>query len=112
MELINPDGSTGFQCDAGIQMHGGGSRTKTLKHPMRLAFKGMYGAAKLKYQFFPDSPVTEFDKIDLRSDYNNHWTHGWDATQRARGGLVRDAFCKDLHLAMGALSSHSRYVHL
>jgi hypothetical protein len=112
VELINPDGSTGFQCDAGIQMHGGGSRTKTLKHPLRLAFKGMYGAAKLKYQFFPDSPVTEFDKIDLRSDYNNHWTHGWDAAQRARGGLVRDAFCKDLQMAMGALSSHSRYVHL
>ncbi|HWI56877.1 MAG TPA: chitobiase/beta-hexosaminidase C-terminal domain-containing protein, partial [Bacillota bacterium] len=112
VELINPDGSRGFQCDAGIKLHGGGSRLRTLKHPMRLMFKGQYGATKLDYPFFPDSPVHEFDQLDLRSDYNNHWTHGGDAAQRARGGLVRDAFFKDLHARMGALSSHSRYVHL
>jgi CotH kinase protein/Lamin Tail Domain/Fn3 associated/Chitobiase/beta-hexosaminidase C-terminal domain/Immunoglobulin I-set domain/Bacterial TSP3 repeat len=112
VELINPDGSTGFQCDAGIRMHGGGSRVRTLKHPFRLVFKGQYGATKLDYPFFPDSPVNQFDTIVLRSDYNNHWTHGYDPNQRARGGLVRDAFVKDAQVAMGAMSSHSRYVHL
>ncbi|HEY5914693.1 MAG TPA: lamin tail domain-containing protein, partial [Verrucomicrobiae bacterium] len=112
VELINPDGSPGFQCDAGVRMHGGGSRLRTLKHPFRLLFQGKYGPPKLDYPFFPDSPVTKFDQIDLRSDYNDHWTHGFDASQRARGGLVRDAFFKDLHARMGAFSSHSRYVHL
>lgn len=112
VELINPDGSTGFQCNAGVRMHGGGSRARTLKHPFRLVFRGQYGATKLDYPFFQDSPVIKFDSIVLRSDYNNHWTHGYDPNQRARGGLVRDAFFKDAQIAMGALSSHSRYVHL
>jgi hypothetical protein len=112
VELINPDGSGGFQIDAAIKMHGGGSRLRTMKHPFRLRFKSAYGADKLRYRFFPDSPVTEFDTIDLRADYNNHWTHGFDPNQRARGTLIRDAWCKDVLAAMGGFSSHSRYVHL
>ena len=112
IELINPDGSSGFVMDGGIQMHGGGSRARTLKHPFRIQFKGKYGAAKLAYPFFSDSPVGEFDTIDLRSDYNNHWNHGTDVAQRARGGLVRDAWFKDAQADMGDLAGHSRYVHL
>ena len=112
VELMNPDGSTGFQADAGIQMHGGGSRARTQKHPFRVQFKGKYGPGKLRFQFFPDSPVKEFDAIDLRSEYNNHWTHGFDAAQRARGTMVSDAWCKDVQAAMGGLAGHGRYVHL
>jgi hypothetical protein len=112
VEFINPDGSQGFQCDAGIQMHGGGSRARTQKHPFRVQFKGKYGPTKLNYQIFPDSPLQEFDTIDLRSDYNNHWTHGSDVNQRSRGTLVRDAWYKDLQSAMGGLSGHTRFVHL
>ena len=55
IELLNPDGSTGVQADAGIQMHGGGSRARTQKHPFRVQFKGKYGPTKLQFQFFPDS---------------------------------------------------------
>ena len=112
VEWINPDGRPGFQIDCGIQMHGGGSRWRTLKHPFRLRFKSEFGPARLKFPLFPDSPVAEFDTLDLRSDYNNHWTHGFDARQRSRGGLVRDAWLKDVQAAMGAVSSHSCYVHL
>lgn len=112
IELINPDGTRGFQVDAGIQMHGGGSRARTQKHPFRVQFKGKYGPTKLAYPFFPDSPVQEFDTIDLRSEYNDHWTHGFEAAQRARGTLIRDAWCKDVHAAMGDLEGHAGYVHL
>jgi hypothetical protein len=114
VELINPDGSKGFQAEGGIKMHGGGSReqSKEKKHPLRLVFKAEYGASKLNFRLFPDSPVTEFDTIDLRSDYNNHWTHMYDNAQRARGTLTRDAWFKDVQAAMGAVSSHSRFVHL
>ena len=79
---------------------------------MRLQFKGKYGPTKLQFPFFPDSPVEAFDTIVLRADYNNHWTHGSDVNQRARGTLIRDAWCKDVHAAMGNLSGHSCYVHL
>lgn len=112
VEFIHPDATAGFQCEAGIQMHGGGSRARTQKHPFRIQFKGKYGPAKLAYQLFSDSPVQEFDGIDLRSEYNDHWTHGWDASQRSRGTLVRDAWFKDLQGAMGGLTAHANYVHL
>ncbi len=114
VELINPDGTKGFQLDSSIKMHGGGSReqSKEKKHPMALAFKATYGASKLQYPFFPDSPVTEFDKIILRSEYNNHWTHETDNAQRARGTMARDEWFKDTLGAMGSFSSHGRYVHL
>ncbi len=111
MELMFPDGSQSVQLDAGIEIHGGGSRASPLKHPFGLHFRGTYGYGKLLYRFFPDSPVEAFDSLVLRADYNNHWTHGILA-QRARGGLVRDAFIKDVQADMGAFSSHSRYVHL
>ena len=112
VELINPDGKPGFQIDGGIQMHGGGSRMRTMKHPFRLRFKSEFGPTKLNFPFFPDSPLAEYDTIDLRSDYNNHWTHGFDPNQRSRGQLIRDAWFKDAQAAMGTVSSHSRYVHL
>ncbi len=111
LELINVDGSSGFQADASIQMHGGGSRVGTLKHPFRINFRGSYGPSMLEYPFFPGSPVTKYDTLDLRSDYNNHWTH-WDVTQRARGQLIRDAWVKDTMWKMGAFSSHASFVHL
>ena len=98
--------------DAGIQMHGGGSRARTQKHPFRVQFKGKYGPSKLAYRFFPDSPVQEFDGIDLRSEYNDHWTHGFDVNQRSRGTMVRDAWFKDLQGAMGGLTAHAGFVHL
>jgi len=119
VELINPDGSAGFQIDAGVKLHGGGSAGTPMKHPLGLKFKGKYGPGKLNYSFFPDSPVSKFDGLVLRSDYNNHWTHAQSggisavsAAQRARGGLIRDPLVKDLEAAMGDFSSHSRYVHL
>lgn len=114
MELIFADGHKGTQTDCGIRMHGGGSReqSKEKKHSFRLLFKQEYGSTKLDYPFFPDSPVTEFDTLILRADYNNHWTHMFDNSQRSRGTLVRDAWFKDVQAAMGAKAPHSRYVHL
>ena len=114
IELINPDGSDGFQIDAGIRQHGGSSRNNPMKKPFGLKFRGKYGAGKLIFPLFPDTPVDEFNSLVLRPDYNNAWTHSsaGEGLQRSRGTLVRDAFYKDVFGAMGALSSHSRYVHL
>jgi hypothetical protein len=118
-ELIYPDGTPGFQTDCGLKIHGGGSAQKPMKKPLALKFKSSFGPGSLDYQFFPDSPVTTFSGgFVLRADYNNHWTHALtpygsaSLSQRSCGGLVRDAFYKDLQLAMGDLGSHSRYVHL
>lgn len=45
MELIQPDGETVFQIDAGVQIHGGWARriSQTGKFSFRVAFKDAYG---------------------------------------------------------------------
>jgi hypothetical protein len=112
VEFIPLDGKD-FQADAGVQIQGNASRDpqKQPKHAMRLVFKGDYGAKNLSYKLFPDSPVTSFDTLVLRADYNNSWLH-WTPTQRIRAQRTRDAWVKDSMRAMGGLASHNRYVHL
>jgi hypothetical protein len=112
VEMFSPDGGEDVQIDAGVEMHGGGSRTKTSKHSLGIKFRGKYGYGKLQYPLFSDSPATTFNSLVLHADYNNHWVHAIDGSQRARGGLVRDALVKEVMGEMGAFTSHSRYVHL
>ncbi|MEY2409363.1 MAG: hypothetical protein QOF48_2033 [Verrucomicrobiota bacterium] len=112
-EFILTNGETGFQVNCGIQIQGNASRNpqKQPKHPFRILFKGAWGPASLDYQVFPDSPLTSFDSVVLRSDFNNAWTH-WDSAQRTRGSRIRDAWSKDTFRAMGGLAGHTRHFHL
>jgi hypothetical protein len=112
IEFIPLSGSD-FQEDAGIQVQGNAAREpqKQPKHPLRVTFKGDYGSKKLDYKMFPDSPVTSFDTLILRADFNYSWLH-WNPAQRQRAQRVRDAWMKDSMRAMGGLASHNRYVHL
>ena len=112
-EFILTNGETAFQVNGGIQIQGNASRNpqKQPKHPLRLLFKGAFGPANLDYQVFPDSPITGFDSLVLRSDFNSAWTH-WDNAQRSRGSRIRDAWSKDTFRAMGGLAGHTRHFHL
>ncbi|MBI4660504.1 MAG: lamin tail domain-containing protein [Verrucomicrobia bacterium] len=112
-EYLPNDGSRGFQVSAGVQIQGNAAREpqKQPKHPFRIVFKGDYGPARLEFRLFPDSPITSFDTLVLRADFNVSWLH-WDPNQRARGQRTRDAWMKDSMRAMGGLASHNRYVHL
>ena len=49
VELINPDGSVGFQINASIKMHGGGSDapTKEIEHSFTLGFTSDYDGASI-----------------------------------------------------------------
>src|SRR5206468_3815330 len=113
IEFILPDGTTGFQINAGVQIQGNAARdpAKQPKHPMRVTFKGDYGPSRLDYKVFPDSDVTSFDTLILRADFNFSWLH-WDPSQRAKGQRTRDSWNKDTMRAMGNLASHNRYVNL
>ncbi|MGY8687994.1 MAG: CotH kinase family protein, partial [Verrucomicrobiales bacterium] len=114
VELLLPDGTSGFDTTCGIRMHGNASREprKCPKHGFKLNFKSSYGASRLSYALFPDSPSTEFDDIILRGDFNSSWLH-WDGgQQRPRGTRMRDAFSKDTFRDMGRAAGHNRYVHL
>lgn len=113
LEFMPLDSSQGFQVNAGVQVQGNAARDphKQPKHPLRIVFKGDYGPRRLEYPIFPDSPVTSYDTLVLRADFNVSWLH-WNPTQRIRAQRTRDAWMKDTMRAMGGLASHNRYVHL
>jgi hypothetical protein len=112
VELINPDGSQGFQINAGINIHGGASSLaeKTPKHSFTISFKNQY-EGDLVYPLFGPDAAGSFETIILRAGFNNSWTH-WDGTQRTRGLYVQDEWGAQTQLDMGDLSRHGMFVHV
>jgi len=107
-ELINPDGSAGFNIEAGLRIRGGWSRHPEFpKHAFRLFFRSEYGKSKLDFPLFGDEGVSEFDKIDLRCEQNYAWSQG-----DSRNTCVRDVFSRDTQRDMGQPYTRSRYYHL
>ena len=117
VELIFPDGRKGFQVDAGLRVHGAVSRLNhvTPKHPLRLAFRAKYGAAKLDFPLFPDSNVRRFDRLVLRACSTDAWPmkNTVDFLWRNQdASYQRDQWMRDAQLAMGHPSPHGIYVQL
>jgi hypothetical protein len=58
VELLNPDGSEGFQINGGFRIRGGWRRRPhNPKHPFRLFFRAEYGQARLRFPLFEDEGV-------------------------------------------------------
>ncbi|MBN1672629.1 MAG: fibronectin type III domain-containing protein [Kiritimatiellae bacterium] len=124
VELIYPDGRTGFQLDSGLKVH---THVKN-KRSLRLLFKTTYGGpAKLEFPFFQTAPCnagsakTSFGKIFLRGGINDSWVTGtilhdsWDCPDGDTARLVtysRDQFMRDNQIAMTGMGAHGLFVHL
>ncbi|OHB60185.1 MAG: hypothetical protein A2168_04975 [Planctomycetes bacterium RBG_13_50_24] len=109
VELINPDGSEGFQIDAGLRIRGGYSRQDSNpKHAFRLFFRAEYGQAKLSFPLFEDEGVSEFDNVDLRTSQNYSWSYDGSS----KNTMVREVFSRDTQRDMGQPYTRSRYYHL
>jgi hypothetical protein len=110
IELINPDGTKGFQIDGGIRIRGGYSRsTGNPKHAFRFFFRQEYGKAKLNYPMFAkQGGVESFDKFDLRTFENYSWS--FEGDYRFIG--LRDQFSRDTQLAMGQQGERGDFYHL
>ena len=109
VELLHPDGSEGFQIDAGLRIRGGFSRsTSNPKHAFRLLFRPEYGQSKLKYPLFGDEGTDEFENVDLRTSQNYSWAFQGDR----QNTMVREDFSRDLQGEMGHPYTRSRYYHL
>ncbi|MFC1633767.1 FN3 associated domain-containing protein [Planctomycetota bacterium] len=109
VELIHPDGTTGFGLDAGLRIRGAFSRSgNNPKHAFRLFFRSEYGAGKLRYPLFGGEGDDEFDKIDLRTSQNNSWSFQGSS----QNTLIRDVFSRDVQRDMGQPYTRSRYYHL
>jgi hypothetical protein len=110
VELLNPDGSEGFQIHCGLRIRGGWSRHNNYpKHAFRLFFNSEYGSPKLEYPLFGDEGTSKFDKIDLRCEQNYSWANAWDGYYNT---AVREVFSRDTQRDMKQPYSRSRYYHL
>jgi hypothetical protein len=110
VELMYPDGTEGFQVDAGIRIQGGHFRGSGYKkHSLRLLFKDIYGPSKLNYNWFGDGADDSFDTITLRAGANDGYV--WSSA-RYTEQYTRDQFGRDLQRAAGGVASHGDFVHL
>ena len=109
VELLNPDGSEGFQVNAGLRIRGGFSRLPSNpKHSFRLFFRGQYGDSKLEYPVHGDTGVDVFDKIDLRTAQN----YSWSKEGSFQNNFIVDQFNRETQLALGQPSTRSAWLHL
>ncbi len=112
IELVDTNGATEFQENAGLRIQGGYFRQAnvTQKHSLRVLFKSIYGVGKLRQKLFKaEDAVTEFDGFVLRAGANDGYA--WDAA-RDTEQFTRDQFGRELHQAMGHPSPHGRFMHL
>jgi hypothetical protein len=108
IEMIYPDGTPGFQEDAGLSNFGGGF-TNFAKKSFRVYFRGEYGATRLEHPVFDGfeypnfPPVDEFDAIDIRSGSHD---------MSSRGAYMAARFVDDTMIEMGQPAPHGRFVHV
>ncbi len=116
MEFWAPGGKENWQENMGLRMHGGDAPLEHPKKPFRVYFRKSYGVGKLDQpQLFPGSPVSSFDKLQLRPGGHDGWSvpFGSGAEDLARHAVYcRDRFLRQTELDMGRLSHRGRYAHL
>jgi hypothetical protein len=112
IEYFFPDGTTGFQVNAGLRIYGGDpfrGMSLTRKKSFRLLFKRQYGPTKLNYPLFDaKDAATSFDTIVLRAGSNDGWNN-WGGTNTQ---YIIDEFMHRTQLALGQVSPHGTFVHL
>ncbi len=111
VEFIDPTGNKPrFQINAGLRLHGGEVRWEFIpKHAFRLFFRGDYGAGKLQYPLFDDSPVETFDTLVLRGGGGYAGRPEGDKSSITH---IKDQWLRSSQRAMSGISSHGAFVHL
>ncbi len=111
LEQLNPDGSEGFQVNAGIRIRGGFSRNdNNPKHAFKFFFRSEYGDSSLEYDLFKDDPsaTQSFEKIDLRTAQNYSWSFYGDPSNN----FVADVLARENQASLGQQATRSHWVHL
>jgi hypothetical protein len=113
LELINPDGTTGFQIDCGLRMRGGQSRGDAFpKKSFNFFFRNAYGAGKLSFPLFGPDGAREFDTLSLHCEHGYAYADPYGIQYRLDFTNLRDVFCRDLWGAAGYQTTRSRPYHL
>lgn len=113
LELIHPDGTEGFQVNAGIRIRGNFSTSLNyVKHGFRGFFRSEYGDKSLKYPVFGEDGTDSFPGgIDLATFQNHSWSN-WGNPGGTNALFLRDHFGRDTQLAMGHQGERGIYTHL
>jgi hypothetical protein len=93
-----------FSIPSGIRIQGSTSRSR-LKKSFRLFFRDSYGADRLEYELFENSPVQSFKNVVLRSGYD-------DDVQMSNGTLLRDPLVSETWNDLDQLTSLSNFAVL
>jgi len=114
VELINSDGSAGFQSDCGIRVRGSRNTRPRYrrsddwftgsifnKFSFNLYFRSIYGESRLEYPLFSGSQVDRLKCVVLRAGKNDQ-----------RNPFIKDELVRRLHTDMGAVASSGRMVNL
>ena len=117
LEYFQPDGlGNTWHADAGLRTHGNSSRDHgfTAKHPLRVYFRSEYGAGKLKEKVFEDSPLQEFNRLNLRAASTDSWpvVDGPPRWVNEKGTYIRDGYMRQSMRDAGNAAGHSRFVQL
>ena len=86
---------------ANINLDFGQPRTRS---DIRISFQAEYGASKLDYPWFADSPVDRFDSIVLRAGGSKTWL---DFRDPSAAQYLHDAFARDTARDMGVIDGHA-----
>lgn len=109
IEMIYPDGRSGFQTDAGIEVYGG-TAVAFAKQSYRLTFKNSYGPSELDFDLFNDPDgVRVFNQLLLRA--GSHDTPFYNGSVGA-GAYIRNRWATDRQLEMGQPAPRSQFVHV
>jgi hypothetical protein len=113
IELIRPDGTTGFHVTCGIRIWGTGWRphSASLKHAFQLKFQDQYGPRRLEYPLFPNTPQASFDNVVVRAQGSRSW-NDFRQPDIEQTQYIHDAWCRDTGRAMGKVDGDATYVHL
>lgn len=116
VEYFRPDGSNAFQVNAGARMHGNSSRQHgfTPKHPIRLTFRGRYGAGQLRHPLFTQPGADRVDQLVLRGASTDSFpvVDGPPRWVNDKATYQRDQFMRDTLLDLGHPNGRGTYVHL
>lgn len=109
LELIKPDGTPGFQANAGLRIRGGASRDSgNPKHSFRVLFRKEYGAEALEYPLFGAGGAKRTERFDLRCEQLVAWHYFVDPDT----DFIRDIYGRDTQLALGQPASRGDFYHL